>query len=65
MAAVYNVPLGGALFALEVLLGALTLPLVLPALATTLIATSVAWVALPTAPTYLIPSYHVHASEVA
>ena len=34
MAAVYNVPLGGALFALEVLLGTLTLPLVLPALAT-------------------------------
>ncbi len=64
IAAVYNVPLGGALFALEVLLGTLTLPLVLPALATTLIATSVAWVALPTAPTYLIPTYHVRASEV-
>lgn len=47
MAAVYNVPLGGALFALEVLLGTLTLPLVLPALATSLIATGVAWIALP------------------
>ena len=46
MAAVYNVPLGGALFALEVLLGTLSLPLVLPALATSLIATAVAWVAL-------------------
>jgi chloride channel protein, CIC family len=64
MAAVYNVPLGGALFALEVLLGTLTLPLVLPALATTLIATAVAWVALPTAPTYLIPTYDVHATEI-
>ncbi len=64
MAAVYNVPLGGALFALEVLLGTLTLPLVLPALATTAIATTVAWVSLPTAPTYLIPTYHVHAAEV-
>ncbi len=63
MAAVYNVPLGGALFALEVLLGTLTLPLVLPALATTTIATTVAWVSLPTAPTYLIPTFHVHASE--
>ena len=43
MAAVYNAwPLGGALFALEVLLGTLTLPLVLPALATSLIATGVA-----------------------
>jgi chloride channel protein, CIC family len=64
MAAVYNVPLGGALFALEVLLGTLTLPLVLPALATSLIATAVAWVALPHAPTYDIPHYDVHASQV-
>ena len=39
-AAVYNVPLGGALFALEVLLGTLALPLVLPALATSVIATA-------------------------
>jgi chloride channel protein, CIC family len=64
MAAVYNVPLGGALFALEVLLGTLTLPLVLPALATALIATAVAWVALPNAPTYSIPSYPVSASQI-
>ncbi len=64
MAAVYNVPLGGALFALEVLLGTLTLPLVLPALATSLIATAVAWVALPTAPTYTIPSYPVSGSQI-
>jgi chloride channel protein, CIC family len=64
MAAVYNVPLGGALFALEVLLGTLALPLVLPALATSLIATAIAWVALPTAPTYAITTYHVHASQV-
>jgi len=64
MAAVYNVPLGGALFALEVLLGTLTLPLVLPALATSLVATAVAWVALPTAPTYTIPSYAVSGSQI-
>jgi H+/Cl- antiporter ClcA len=64
MAAVYNVPLGGALFALEVLLGTLTLPLVLPALATTLIATAVAWIALPHAPTYDIPHFDIHASQV-
>ena len=64
MAAVYNVPLGGALFALEVLLGTLTLPLVLPALATSLIATATAWIALPTAPTYTIPTYSVHASQI-
>lgn len=64
MAAVYNVPLGGALFALEVLLGTLTLPLVLPALATSAIATATAWVALPTAPTYTIPTYKIHATLV-
>jgi len=64
MAAVYNVPLGGALFALEVLLGTLTLPLVLPALATSLIATAVSWIALPMSPTYEIASYQVHASQI-
>jgi chloride channel protein, CIC family len=64
MAAVYNVPLGGALFALEVLLGTLTLPLVLPALATSAIATAIAWIALPTAPTYTIPSYPVSGSQI-
>ena len=64
MAAVYNVPLGGALFALEVLLGTLALPLVLPALATSLIATATAWIALPTAPTYTIGAYHIHAALV-
>jgi len=64
MAAVYNVPLGGALFALEVLLGTVTLPLVLPALATSAIATAVAWVALPTGPTYHVPPYGSSASAV-
>ena len=64
MAAVYNVPLGGALFALEVLLGTLTLPLVLPALATTLIATAVAWIVLPAPrPTRSRP-ISVHACEI-
>jgi H+/Cl- antiporter ClcA len=64
VAAVYNVPLGGALFALEVLLGTLALPLVLPALATSLIATAVAWVALPSLPTYAIPHYEISAPAV-
>jgi H+/Cl- antiporter ClcA len=64
MAAVYNVPLGGALFALEVLLGTVTLPLVLPALATSAIATGVAWIALPTTATYLVPDRLVSGSEV-
>jgi CIC family chloride channel protein len=64
MAAVYNVPLGGALFALEVLLGTLALPLVLPALATSLIATAIAWIALHNVPTYPIPSYAVSGSQI-
>jgi H+/Cl- antiporter ClcA len=64
MAAVYNVPLGGALFSLEVLLGTLNLPFVLPALATSLIATAVAWIVLPISPTYLIPTYGVNGSQI-
>jgi chloride channel protein, CIC family len=63
-AAVYNVPLGGTLLALEVLLGTLALPLVLPALITSVVATAVAWTTLGTGPTYLIPTYHVHATQV-
>ncbi len=65
MAAVYNVPLGGALFALEVLLGTVNLPFVLPALAASLIATAVAWIVLPISPTYLIPSYGVSGRQIA
>ena len=42
--AVYNVPLGGTLFALEVLLGTVALPLVLPALLMSLTATATAWI---------------------
>ena len=52
MAAAYGVPLGGALFAVEVLRGALALRFVLPALITTLVATAVSWAFLPDAPTY-------------
>ena len=57
MSAAYGVPLGGALFALEVLRGELALRFVLPALMTSLIATGVSWAFLPDAPTYLIPAY--------
>jgi CIC family chloride channel protein len=57
MAAAYGVPLGGALFALEVLRGVLALRLVIPALLASLIATVVSWVALPDAPTYVLPAY--------
>ncbi len=63
-AAVYNVPLGGALFALEVLLGTVALPLVLPALATSVIATATAWIWLGTSPTYRLPAYVVHPAQL-
>lgn len=62
MAAAYGVPLGGALFALEVLRGVLALRLILPALVVTGVATAVSWIALPNAPTYLIPAYPLSAS---
>jgi len=64
MAAVYNVPLGGALFALEVLLGTLSLPFVLPALATSALAVAVAWIVLPTHAVYSLPAYPVSARLV-
>jgi CIC family chloride channel protein len=63
-AAVYNVPLGGALFALEVLLGTIALPLVLPALATSVIATATAWITLGTGPTYRLPAYFVRPTQL-
>jgi chloride channel protein, CIC family len=57
MAAAYGVPLGGALFALEVLRGVLALRLILPALLASAIAAGVSWLVLPNAPTYRIPAY--------
>jgi len=64
MSAVYNVPLGGALFGAEVLLGTMSLPAVTPAIATSAIATAVSWLALPNHPTYLLPALRVNSSEL-
>jgi len=62
LAAVYNVPLGGALFTAEVLCGSIALPTVLPALACSAIATATAWIYLPNHATYTdIPTYHLDA----
>ncbi|HEV3186945.1 MAG TPA: chloride channel protein, partial [Acidimicrobiales bacterium] len=62
-AAVYNVPLGGALFTAEALYGSFALPVVFPALATSLIATIVAWIYLPSGATYPdIPTYRFSAT---
>jgi CIC family chloride channel protein len=65
MAAAYGVPLGGALFSLEVMRGVLALRYVLPALFTSVVATAVSWIALPDAPTYIIPSFSNSLSSMA
>jgi len=62
MGAAYGVPLGGALFALEVMRGKLALRYVLPAVFASMIATGVSWIALPNAPTYNVPAYPSSAS---
>jgi len=64
LAAAYGVPLGGALFAIEVLRGTLALRLVLPALLASLIASATAWIALPNVPTYSIPQFETSASSL-
>ncbi|MHB1555302.1 MAG: chloride channel protein [Acidimicrobiales bacterium] len=56
LAAVYNVPFAGALFSLEIYLGTLSLPLVLPALLTAGIATAVSWITLPAHSVYAVPT---------
>jgi CIC family chloride channel protein len=55
MAAAYGVPLGGALFALEVLRGALALRYILPALFCSGLAAATAWTMLPDVATYHFP----------
>jgi H+/Cl- antiporter ClcA len=55
LAAVYDVPLGGAVFAVEILLAELTLAAAIPALATAAIATLVAQLVVPTGPLYTLP----------
>lgn len=55
LAAVYSVPLGGALFAVEILLAEISFATVLPALATAAIATIVARFVVPSTPLYTVP----------
>jgi H+/Cl- antiporter ClcA len=56
LAAVYNVPLGGAVFVLEVLLGTFSWPALLPAVASSSIAAMVAWIGLGNEHQYSVPS---------
>jgi H+/Cl- antiporter ClcA len=65
MSAAYGVPLGGALFALEVMRGKLALRYVLPALVVSIVATGVSWLWLPSQVTYVIPAFPSSASAVA
>ncbi|MGH3440008.1 MAG: chloride channel protein, partial [Sciscionella sp.] len=65
LAAVYNVPLGGALFTAEILCGSLNLPVILPALACSWTATLTAWIYLPAHATYIgVPVYPFVAPEL-
>jgi H+/Cl- antiporter ClcA len=64
LAAIYNVPLAGALFTLEVLLGTLNWAALLPALATSVIATVVAWIGLGNEAQYAVPQFSISASLV-
>jgi H+/Cl- antiporter ClcA len=64
MGAAYGVPLGSALFSLEVMRGVLALRYVLPALFASVIATGISWLFLPDAPTYIIPAYKSSSSLV-
>ena len=65
MSAAYGVPLGGALFSLEVLRGVLALRLVLPALLASTVAALVAWSVVPNAPMYVFPAYATPWSVIA
>jgi chloride channel protein, CIC family len=63
LAAVYNVPLGGALFAAELMLGSVAIPVVLPAVICSVVATAVSWVYLPEHPAYVnVPDYRFSTS---
>jgi chloride channel protein, CIC family len=64
MAAAYNVPLGGALFAAEVLLGSLSLATVLPAFVASFTGVAVSWLLLPNAPAYIFPALEVSHSLI-
>jgi CIC family chloride channel protein len=66
MGAVYNVPIGGALITAELLMGQLVLPVIIPALVCSAVATSASWVYLPKVPIYDgIPSFAAHPSQIA
>jgi chloride channel protein, CIC family len=56
MAAAYNVPFAGALFAVEIVLGTFSLQAMLAATVTSCIATASSWLLLPNEPSYTVPA---------
>jgi H+/Cl- antiporter ClcA len=64
LAAVYNVPLGGALFVMEVLLRSFAAPVAIPALATSVIAAMVAWIGLGDQLQYTVPHLGISPSLI-
>jgi len=65
LAAIYNVPLGGTVFILEVLLGTFAPRALVPAIVTSVVATMVAWIGLGDAPQYMVPSLEISPSLIA
>ncbi|WP_338639886.1 chloride channel protein [Burkholderia pyrrocinia] len=65
LAAVYNVPLGGAIFVLEVLLGTFELRALIVAVVTSAIAAVVAWIGLGNEHQYTVPAFALSAPLVA
>lgn len=59
LAAVYNVPFGGAVFAVEILLAEISFATVLPAFAASAIAALVARIWVPANPLYILPELHL------
>jgi H+/Cl- antiporter ClcA len=64
LAAAYNLPIGGGLFALEVLLGTLELPFAIPAIACSIIGSITSWALLPASATYVTPAYELHLDQI-
>lgn len=65
LAAVYNVPLSGTLFVLEVMLGTFASAAAIPALLTSVIAATVAWIGLGNDAQYTVPHFELSDSLVA
>jgi H+/Cl- antiporter ClcA len=65
LAAVYNVPLSGTLFTLEVLLGTFATAAAIPALLTSVIAATVAWIGLGNDAQYSVPLFQLSDSLMA